>query len=279
MNGTPAKVALLRAKPTVSLAAMVHPFVFISFLVLLGAFATSLFLPGQPWSDSPWIGALLLLLTLATTLVGLARQLAGQNVVLAAVIIAVIAGGVQTLGALTAIPFGPYIYGERIGPLLFSPLPWAAPLIWVVILLNSRGVARLMMRPWRRTRSYGFWVIGITAGLVVLLDLGLEPFASRVEHYWLWTPTKLALAYYGAPAVNFVGWAVTALLMLAFATPTLINKKHGRQPVAYHPLLVWVLLDLLFAAGAAAHQLWPATILGLVTGAVVAVFAVRGATW
>ena len=249
------------------------------FLVVFGAFWANISLPSHPWEASPWLGALFIVLAVATTLVALARQLPAQNVVLAAVLIVVIAGAAETLGALTAIPFGPYVYGGQFGPLLFYPLPWAAPLLWVVAILNSRGVARLIMRPWRKTRAYGFWVIGITTALVVMLDFGLEPFATLVKHYWFWNPTKLALAYYGAPGVNFFGWAVTTLLILAFATPSLISKKHGRQPAAYHPLMVWLLLDLLFASSAATHQLWPAALLCVATGGAVAVFAVRGATW
>jgi len=69
----------------------------------------------------------------------------------------------------------------------------------VVTILNSRGVARLILRPWRKTRRYGFWLIGLTAALALVFDLGLEPFATRVKSYWLWSPTKLGLSWYGAP--------------------------------------------------------------------------------
>src|SRR5206468_2785042 len=127
--------------------------------------------------------------------------------------IVIIAGAVQTFGALTAIPFGPYVYTENIGQQLFDPLPWAVPPVWVVAILSSRGVARLMLRPWRKTKAYGFWSMGVTALLVVLLDFGLEPFATRVKHYWLWNPTKITFDWYGAPWVNFLGWAVTVLLI------------------------------------------------------------------
>jgi uncharacterized membrane protein len=279
MNPVLVKEAPARAKRSVRVAEVFHFAVFVLFLFLFGAFWANLALPSHPWDDSRWLGALFVLLAVATTLTALARQLPAQNVALAATLIGVIAGAAQTLGALTAIPFGPYVYGGQFGPLLFYPLPWAAPLLWVVAILNSRGVARLIMRPWRKTRAYGIWVVGLTTVLVVLLDFGLEPVATLVKHYWFWNPTKLALTYYGAPGVNFVGWAVTALLILAFATPSLISKKHGRQPVAYHPLLIWLLLEFLLASGAAAHQLWPAAFLCLVPASVVAVFAVRGATW
>jgi uncharacterized membrane protein len=131
------------------------------------------------FGDARWPEGLLLVLAAATTLASLTRQLPGQNVILVSVLIAVMAGAAQTLGTLVAIPFGPYHYTERIGPQLFSPLPWAVPVLWLVALLTSRGVARLILRPWRKVRAYGFWLLGVTVLLVVLFDVAMEPFATR----------------------------------------------------------------------------------------------------
>ena len=52
-----------------------------------------------------------------------------------------------------------------------------------------------------------------------------------------------------------------------------------QPPPDYHPLVVWLLFNFLFATGAAVHQLWPA--LGVISliSVVVAVFAFRGARW
>ena len=71
------------------------------------------------------------------------------------------------------------------------------------------------------------------------------------------------------------------LLTLAFVTPVLINKKASakQRPPDYHPLAVWVLLDVLFAVGTATQQLWPAVIYCAVLGAIVSVAAVRGGRW
>jgi uncharacterized membrane protein len=81
------------------------------------------------------------------------------------------------------VPFGPIAYSEAFGEKLFTVLPWPVPFLWIVVVVNGRGVARLIMRPWRKTNYYGFWVIGLTCVLAVLLDLSLEPFASA-RHYW-----------------------------------------------------------------------------------------------
>jgi uncharacterized membrane protein len=232
------------------------------------------------FGNARWPEGLLVVLATAITVSSLSRRLPSQNVILASFIIALIASGVQSLGALTGIPFGPYVYNyENIGRELFYPLPWAVPLMWIVVILNSRGVARLMLRPWRKIRAYGFWVIGLTMVLAALFDLGLEPFATRVKGYWYWTPTKLPLAWYGAPLVNFFAWAVCTLLILAFATPALIDKKKVKHPPDYQPLVIWLLLNVLFATGALSHGLWPAAA-AIVTGSIaVTGFALHGARW
>ena len=280
MNRVALRRVPLRGSRFAGLAPKVQGVLFGLLLLQFAMVWTRLWLPRPLLGGGRWPDGLLLVLTTAAVLASLARQLPGQNVMLAAIIIAFIGGAAQTLGALTAIPFGPFVYTERIGQQLFNPLPWAVPLMWITSILSSRGVARLTLRPWRKTSNYGFRLIGLTTALVVLLDLGLEPFAVRVKHYWMWNPTKLKFDWYDASWVNFLGWAVTTLLILAFATPSLINKKPSPQPPPeYVPLVIWLLINLLFATGAAVHHLWPA--LGLVSlgGVAVAVFALRGARW
>jgi len=220
-----------------------------------------------------------LIAAVATTLTSLSARLPLQNVLLATFIIGIISGAIHLLGAITGLPFGPVVYSRDAGPQLFNSLPWAMPFIWIVALLNSRGVARLILRPWRKLRVYGFWLIGLTTILTVLFDLGLEPFATRFQHYWLWRPTKLPIDWYGAPLSNFLGWIVTALLALAFATPSLINKKPAKSAPDYHPLIVWIAANLLFIVAALSLHFWPAAALSGIVCIAVVPFAVRGAMW
>jgi uncharacterized membrane protein len=222
---------------------------------------------------------ILILLATTTTLVSLSRQLPGQTVALAAIIVAIIGSFAHLLGVLVAIPFGQFTYTSQSGPQFFHTLPWAIPFIWIIVVLNSRGVARLMLRPWRKTRIYGFWLIGLTATLTLLFDLGLEPFATRVKHYWLWSPSKLAFDWYGAPVTNFIGWTVTAMLIMAFVTPTLTKKKPAKAPSDYTPLVIWFSLNALFIVAACANQLWLVAGFSAIVSVVVTIFTVRGARW
>jgi uncharacterized membrane protein len=269
----------LRANLFPGLSAKIHWAFFALFLVQFTLVWLNLWTGFPGFGNARWPDGVLLVLTVGTTLSSLARQLPAQNVMLASVIIVFIAGTVQTFGAVTAIPFGPYVYLPAIGQRLFEPLPWAVPMIWLIAILCARGVGRLILRPWRKTRSYGFWLMGSTATLVVLFDFGLEPFATQVKHFWFWSPTRAGLYWYGTPWVNSLGWAATALLILAFVTPSLINKKPVKNLPDYHPLIIWLLVNALFATGAITHQLWSASGFIVAQCLIVTTFALRGGAW
>jgi uncharacterized membrane protein len=247
----------------------------ITFGLVLAAEVLALPLPVKPG----WPEALLLVLATAGTLTALARQLPVQNVLLAAFVIALMGGAAHALGVLMGIPFGPFLFGPGSGPQLFKTLPWPLPLIWVVVILNSRGVARLILRPWRKVLSYGFWLIGLTVLLTAGFDLAMDPYIARVKHYWFWQPTKFPVTWQGAPLVNFLSWAALALLMLVLVTPTLINKNPVRRTPDFHPLAVWLGALLLFGVASGIRGLWPAVALDGALAVLVATFAIRGGRW
>jgi uncharacterized membrane protein len=251
----------------------------LSVLLLAAAFLSALVSIGIK-SDADWPEALLLLLAVFSTLVALARQLPAQNVLLAAFIIALIGGAAHTVGVKSGIPFGPFMFGPEFGRKFFNTLPWAMPLLWVVAVLNSRGVARLVLRPWRKIRTYGFWLIGLTAFLATLFDGALEPFAAHAKHYWIWLTVGFSLTPHGAPVSNSVGWFAVTVLILAFVTPVLINKQLSKRSAPdFHPLAIWLGGVLLFALAAALDGLWAATAADAAIGIVTAIFAVRGGRW
>jgi uncharacterized membrane protein len=248
--------------------------------LLAAAFVFELVTFFLPADFSGWPEAALILLATFSTIASLTCQLPLQNVLLAAFIIAVFGGAAYTVGALTGIPFGPFTFGDNAGPEIFKTLPWAMPLLWVVVVLNSRGTARLILRPWRKTKTYGFWVIGLTAVLTALFALALEPFAARVKHYWIWTPTKFPVAWYGAPLVDFIAWGLVTLPVLAFVTPALINKQPRKKSLRnFHPPAVWLGGIFLFAAASAQRGLWPSVAMDTAIWVIIAIFAVRGARW
>ncbi len=268
-----------------------------AFILFLACWAVNVVLLGLGIDQSlggRWVEGILLWLAVLTSLLTLGRRLPLQNVATTALLVATISGIIISVGSVTGIPFGPCVYSDLLGRDLldllpssaafgqqksFNVLPWPLPLVWIVVIVNGRGIARLIMRPWRKTNYYGFWVIGFTCLLAVILDLSMEPFAVRVKSYWIWTTAKSVPAWYTAPWVNFLGWFVTALSILAFSIPWLINKQPIKQPVDYQPLVNWLLINSWLMTGNAVHRLWPAVGLGLGANAVAAFYAIRGARW
>jgi uncharacterized membrane protein len=255
-----------------------HGSLFVFFALDLLLVCLRLRWPGLLFGDARWPDGLLLVLALAATVASLSGQIPAQNAVLAAILIGFMGGAVGLLGATTGVPFGPLVYNKgNVGAFLINPLPWTVPMFWVVTLLNARGVARLVLRKYRFHRNYGFAIMGTTVVLVVLLELSFEPYAVLVKEYWSWKATKLPFTWYSAPLSNFLGWAVTSLLMLLFVTPALINKSPVKKPPAYHPLGVWELLSLPFLLGTTLHGLWTAAVLIVCQMVVVLMLAMVGA--
>jgi uncharacterized membrane protein len=231
-------------------------------------------------TDLDWPETALLAVAVAGTVATLARQLTLLHAVCATILIAIAGGGLATLNARTGLPFGPCLLGQKAGEKIFNILPWSLPMLWPVAILSSRGVARLILRPWRKTKTYGFRLIGLAAVLTAFFDFTLEPFAANVKHYWYWERTALPVTWQGTPVVDFFGWMVATILILAFVTPLLINKNpRPKTAPDFFPLGIWLGGILLFGAGCAVEKIWPAVAADVVIALVTTGFAVRGARW
>ena len=269
--------------------------------LLAVAFLLELIFPrGLAW----WLDTAALALAAVTSVFALNRQLPLQNLLTAAFITASIGVAVHGFSARTAIPLGPIafdfpmtqtahvlnskteitlnpvIYDNHGTALIFSTVPWKIPLLWIAALFSARGVGRLILRPWRKMKTYGYWLIGLTAVLMLAFDLALEPFATGVKHWWHWQHTKIEWNWHGATVLNFLGWGLAALFILMFITPSLIKKQPGSSGGAdYHPLGVWLGALLVFAVGAGSAGLWLAVAVDVTIAAATTFFAVRGAKW
>jgi uncharacterized membrane protein len=243
------------------------------FLILLDQVSS-----WRPVGKVVWPDTMLLLASTTIVLASACRHLPVQNIVLVTTGVVIIGGGVNLINTLAGIPFGPQQFTGTGGPEWLKRFPWQLPLVWVLALFSSRGTARLILRRWRRLRSYGLWLIGVTVVLMVIFDAALEPFAWQVRDYWVWERTRLPVHWQGVPVTNFVGWGVISVLILAFFTPFLINKNPASRQVSpdFLPLIVWELLMILFAIGAGCNRLWAATGFCVLMIIVVGVMAVRG---
>jgi len=275
--------------------------VFWTLNALLGvAFLIEISLP----NFSGALDAAVIVLAAAAGVAALHRRLPLQNVLLAALVTALIGGVAHGLSARTGFPFGPIVFDLQSGTpadvlnrkteitlnpviyekqsrmLLFHTVPWTVPLLWVTAVFCSRGMGRLILRPWRKVKNYGFWLIGLTALLAMTFDFALEPYAVSVKHWWHWQKVKINLTWHGASPLNFIGWGCVTLFLMMFITPSLIKKQPGRSRTPdFQPLVVWLGALALFAVGSAGAGLWGATSVDAVIAAVTTVFAVRGAKW
>jgi uncharacterized membrane protein len=255
-----------------------HKPVFGLFLLWLALALATLAL-GIAWPESaPGLDGLLWPLAAATTLVSLARRLPLQNVVGVALVAAGLGLAALWIGALTDVPFGRREFTDHLGERLPGRVPWALPFLWITLTVTCRGVARLILRPWRKLTYYGLWVMALATGLALLFDLALEPFA-HARGWWHWENTPGTLTWHTAPWVNFLGWVLTTLAIYGFSTPWLLNKQPVKQPTDWHPLFVWSLLLLLLAIGCAVSGAWGAVAVSVVGGTLAVVFAIRGGRW
>lgn len=258
--------------------ASIFHWIFALLLAVAFGFEMASFFVALPFLDT--VDTAFILIAAASLLAGLWRQLPLQNVALAALGIALIGGGLSALGARTGLPFGPFLFASGMGHPILGVLPWAMPLVWVVAILLSRGVARLMLRPWRKNKTYGFRLIGVTAFLVFLLDVAIEPYAFHVRHYWMWERTTIPLTWEGAALINFFAWALVSVLILLFITPALIVKQpRSKKGPDFYPLCLWLGALALLGCGCGVNGLWPAVIADAVIAIGTTIFAIRGAMW
>lgn len=262
------------------LSANAPKYVRLGLNIALGiAFLWELLMPEAPTPVCQW----LITLAAVASIAALHKQLPLQNVLLAAVVTALIGGIAHGLSASfgLSIPFGPIVFNAATsGEKVFNTVPWTIPLLWIAIVFSARGVARLILRPWRKTRSYGWWLMGLTATLMPAFDVALEPFATQTKHFWHWRPTKIELNWQGASPMDFLAWFFVTLLILLFITPSLIKKQPGSTSTPdYHPLIVWVGALLLFAIGSARNGIWLPVGIDACIAAITLILAVRGGRW
>jgi hypothetical protein len=223
-------------------------------------------------NHATWPVGLLAVLAIALTFSYSIMELPIANVLWASLLIGILGGMVQAVELRSGgFSLHKFVYFRQDGNAPFPRLAWVAPLIWIVVLLNARGIARLMVRRLRHEPNYGLWVMGITIILSAMWQESFDFFVANVTGglfypYW-----------YNLPAMRFFAWAATSLLTLLLVTPILIDKTPQPKEPALQPLFVWLLLSWLLMSAAWVHQLWYVLFLMTAQGTVTAIFALLGA--
>ena len=195
------------------------------------------------WPIPHWLGRfvdfclkngdpILILLAFANTHLHAARQWTPAIARRWGLILLVCAFGIETFGAITGFPFGDYHYTDRFGPML-GVVPLAIPLAWHVVVTNALFIVRDAAPnalPLAEAAMAGLLCMGY--------DFVLEPFATTVKHYWIWTGGTI-------PPLNYAAWFVLSGLLVRLFAPALITR-HRLDP---RPVLILIFTILIFVAG------------------------------
>ena len=143
---------------------------------------------------------------------------------------------IETTGVVTGFPYGPFYYGDSLGPKVAGLIPYLLPLSWAPLVLGAVAATAppaSSRRPPRRVLH-----ILSAAILLALVDGVLDPGAASLG-FWVWPEGG---GYYGVPLTNYLGWllssAVAAALLLA-----LRRRRWGRSappPAMLDSLLIAV---------------------------------------
>jgi len=226
-------------------------------IILFGLFLAQWFLVWMRlWSNqgnlglTQWLACLLVLITAANTLATFSRELPWQNVLAASALITLVSGASEGFAVLAGPPLTRFVAAGS---------NWALPLIWLVAILNARGVARLILRRWRKSTAYGLWLVGLAALLAAFFGIGLRFFCAANLMLQPKSITYLGLIY----------WAMAAALALVVATPWLIDKRPAEHLPALQPMITWMLLNFLFASATLLTNSWLVTVIIVMANAVI----------
>jgi hypothetical protein len=113
--------------------------------------------------ESSWIVALAAGALAIVMVLQLRRSLPVQNIVMIVVSLLAAEAGLEYF-------LSNYARVELSGP-LWCYLAGAA-LLWTAVILSFRRVSQFILRPWRRGKYYGIWLIGMSAVFVAAFQFG-----------------------------------------------------------------------------------------------------------
>ena len=169
-----------------------------AILIVMLPVGLFLMLAGDIWRQYLWTTNIFLALEAAVTFMFLSGSAEKKSAAVTAVIILVLAFTIELLGVKTGFPFGAYSYTNTLRPQLFG-VPLAITLSWFTIAVNAYLVSKFFLFGLNK-----FFVLFISAVIILAIDLLLEPFAS-INGYWVWETGKI-------PLINYLSWFVSGFI-------------------------------------------------------------------
>lgn len=150
----------------------------------------------------------------------------------------------EYIGHRTGLPFGRYSYTDALGPQV-GGVPMQVPAAWLMMLPPAwaAGTAICAKRhstddasKWRQLAAYS-----VVSGLAFTAwDLFLDP-QMVAWGVWQWERPGI---YFGIPAINFFGWALTAFLVLLGLSRGFDSNAVPTEALLLVYTTVWVLNSL-----------------------------------
>jgi len=116
---------------------------------------------------------------------------------------------------------------------MLGVVPMTIPFAWHVVVTNALFLVRAFAPHASRLGEAG--LVGL---LCTLYDFVLEPFATQVKHYWIWSEGSI-------PPLNYIAWFVLSALLVRLFAPTL-SSRFRFDP---RPAFIFALTIAIFIAG------------------------------
>ena len=201
-----------------------HPRLLLAASVLF--FVAAYFTVRFPDAPGAGIGSFVSTLLIALpSFVALWRYLGPRRAVLSFLALSVFGYAIETTGVATGFPYGPFYYGDALGPKVVGLVPYLLPLSWVPLVLGAvAATAPTLPENENVSRRRVLW--GLSAAvLLTLVDGVLDPGAASLG-FWVWPEGG---PYYGVPVSNYFGWLFSSSVAAAILL-VLGRRRWGSVP-------------------------------------------------
>jgi uncharacterized membrane protein len=120
----------------------------------------------------------------------------------------------ESLSIATGFPFGHYEYTSELGPKLGTVPVMIMPAYFGVCYLSWVLAHILLDKFDRQIDLHSLFAIPIiSAFIMVMWDMSIDPSSSTVRHEWIWQDGG---SYFGVPFSNFLGWYLCVFTIFQF---------------------------------------------------------------
>jgi len=239
VNNAPAKALPAYLKVLTGILIVMFP---VGFIIMFTEFGRQYL-----WTTTVFLGLQALI-----TFIVLLKLAESAGVIITALLVFISSFVIEWWGVNTGFPFGMYLYSDVLQPLV-NGVPLAISFAWFVVSVNSFLAARYFLG------SGGAAAIAVSSVFILATDILLEPFASFINGYWLWSAGSI-------PIQNFISWFIIGTLYsaaIAFII-TWKSKIENKSKLEKIPLIIIVINILNFSVINIANGYMVLTITGLV---------------